>query len=190
MSETSVHINDHATPKAPNVEAIRTIEDPHQFIVAFRSSPRYTGGYEKFFEGKSPASDVTEEEKHRAFEESELAKTAILSFAQKDAHLSYKREFYDEETRKSVDEYIAATRDLFKMTRNGSRDEIISADALRSGYHQSLAYTLTEKGITPNQKMGKAFARLILIDKGLDTFESAAVPDSDRIKRLLGAVMH
>lgn len=163
------------------------IEDPVEFITHFRESSWYQKAYEEFFKGKKLAPDATEREKTQAFLESEHAKYALVDFGTKEAHLRYNPDQYPLTSRHAINTYVASIEDVVKMTRGGAtKEEIMSLDELRFHYHETAAQEMVKDGVVPTTKLGRALARLILIDKGLDTRDNAREPDVNRVYRKFG----
>lgn len=180
----------HTVPPAPTPPSPDKpiVEDPVKFMNDFEASDYFKTAYDKFFEGKKLAPDVTDQEKYNAFAENEVAKLALLDFAEKEERYHYDPSFFPKPVREALETYIAQTRDLIKMKRSGSRDEIITTDLLRSSYHDQAAYALKDAGLVGSYRLGKAFARLVLISRGLETFERSRISDLERMKMFLGAV--
>ncbi len=178
------------TPRAPSQPKaeIPKEDNPRKYIQTFQSSAAYTSAFDRFYEGKKLAPDVTELEKREAFEGGESGKEALLDFAQHTLKFSYNPEKFDQETSNSLNEYIATVRDFFKIYRNGTQDEIMGADNYRSVMHNRAAKTLSDNGYVSSDKLGRTLARIILIEKGLDTFENASVSDIERVRKQMGAV--
>lgn len=167
-----------------NTENTKPIEEnPERFLDEFRRSSWYRDAFEDFYLGKSLATDVTEKEKTEVFEFSNEVKVALVNFTHYVMGFSYNPIFYDEIIKQDIDKYL----DHVQITKNSptslSRDELETMDLQRSIYHMRLAKSLTEGGITPNEKLGRALGKLILVEKGLETYEQAAEPDIDRIRR-------
>lgn len=73
------------------------------------------------------------------------------------------------------------------MLRGGiSAGEIATLDGMRFIDHVAASRALKSDGIVPSEKVGRVVARLILIDKGLDTMSSAYESDVKRIERVVG----
>ena len=178
----------HTIPPAPAPPSPDkpVVEDPVRFMNDFEASDYFRTAYDKFFEGKKLAPDVTDQEKYNAFAENETAKLALLDFAENEERYHYDPSFFPQPVRDALENYINQTKDLSKMMRGGSRDEIISTDLLRSAYHDEAAYALRDAGLVGSYRLGKAFARLVLISQKLDHFESARQSDLDRMRRFLG----
>jgi hypothetical protein len=62
-------------------------------------------------------------------------------------------------------------------------EKVLALDGLRFKYHNEIAQSLVDDGVAPSRKIGRAIARLVLIDKGLDTAENAKLPDVIASKR-------
>lgn len=180
----------HGTPLSPAPLAPEKpkVSDPVRFMNDFEASDYFRRAYDAFFEGKKLAPDVTDEEKYEAFSENETAKLALLDFAEKKETYVYDPSFFPQDIKDALNDYVEQTKDLGKMMREASRDEIISTDLLRASYHDSAAYALKDAGFVGSYRLGKAFARLVLISHGLDHFESARQNDMERLKRFFGAV--
>lgn len=161
---------------------VPSTESPQEFLEGFYQSSYFKDYFEKFFKDKTPDSDVTEEEKRDVFLNSEKAKSAFLDYAKKEKGLKYNPIFYSQEAQEKMNNYISSVKSAIKASREGSSPgDIITLDSLRSEYHTETADQLVKDGITPSHKLGRAFARLVLISKGLETFEQAVVPDIKRI---------
>jgi len=182
-SEIAHTIPPAPTPPSPDKSVV---EDPVRFMNDFEASDYFKTAYDKFFEGKKLAPDVTDQEKYNAFAENEVAKLALLDFAEKEETYVYNPSFFPQEVRQKLNDYIEQTRDLAKMMRGATRDEIISTDLMRSIYHDKAAYALRDAGLVGSYRLGKAFARLVLISRGLDNFETSRVSDLERMKRFIG----
>ncbi len=177
------------TPSAPSQPKpeLQREDDPRKYMQAFQSSDAYTSAFERFYAGKALAPDVTESEKREVFESGESGKDALLDFAQNDLRFTYNPDKFDSETKEALGDYIATVKDYIKIIRSGSQDEIISADIYRSTLHNKAAKILADNGYVSSDKLGRTLARIILIDKGLDTFENAGISDLQRLKRQMGA---
>lgn len=173
---------------APVEQEIKpTVVNPHEFFQNFRQSPRYQKAFVSFYQGKTLAPDVTEKEKQEVFESrSDGAREVFIEYAQHDAHFRYDPStgFYPSAVIAALSDYVKHVQDTEKAFRKGAtQDEIQNLDLLRSRYHTSAAEALTLKGIVPNERFGKAFARLVLIQNGLDTYKNALITDAARMQQ-------
>jgi len=125
------------------------------------------------------APDVTEEEKKEVFWKSDDAKEALIRYAEEEEHFTYNPNQFSTAVQFAARTYIKSTEDFFKLYREGmDRETIRNLDSLRYSYHQTLAEQLFKDGYAPSIKIGRGLARLILIDKGLDTYDNAANPST------------
>lgn len=179
MVETPIEIQE--TPSFPSTD------DPQEFLSRFKGSKWYKDAFAGYYNGKNLSTDVTEEEKEKAFLESDVAKFALIDFASNDLSFKYNPEKYSPESRKSLQEYIDTVEDITKMIREGAtQHEIVTLDGMRFLNHIAAAKQLAKDGIIPTEKVGRVIARLVLVDKGLDTIDSTREPDVKRIERRIG----
>lgn len=169
---------------------LKTLSDPKEFMDTFYKSSYYKNAYNEFYKGKSPDPSVTQEEKDIAFKESEEAKFALVDFGTKDTSLEYDSKKYPAGSRQAIAIYSDSVEDFFKLMRSSEKtqDEISALDQLRFVYHGVAAEQLVKDKIVPTTKLGRALCRLILIDKDLDTANSAREPDLARIRTKLGII--
>ncbi len=161
------------------------IENPRKFMSSFYSSEEFDEAYRDFFKGKRLTPDVTDEEKKQVFFESEKAKQALINFGMR-IKLKFSSDHYPQSVARVIDDYISAVKSLLNTEgRRISGDEMIELDQHRNQLHVQAASILASNEIVPSVKLGKVLCRLILIDEGLDTFDSARVPDILRIQKSL-----
>ena len=166
---------------------LRMVENPREFIEGFFRSKWYKDAFTRFYQGKTTAPEVTSEEKILTFEQSEDAKFALVDYGISDAHLKYNPDYYPENSQKAINIYLKSVDTLIKTMRGGDGPERIDIqDTLRYQYHEQVARCLVEDRIAPTEKLGRAIARLILIDQELDSESSAREPDMKRLRRRLG----
>ena len=162
----------------------RKVGDPSVLFGEWRFSSVYGEAKKKFFEGKKLASDVTEKEKASVFEDGMGAKSSLLSFVRDgDFEFVYDPKMYSKEVHEDMANYVEIVKYIHEESKRGSvdRDKIENFDIQRSMMHVKVSKTLVDDGVTPNMKMARTFARIILISKGLDTYESAGKRDVDRV---------
>lgn len=162
-------LHDHSLP-----------EDPRELIELFRTSQNYRLAFEDFFKGKDIHPDVSEEEKHLAFKMSEKAKVALVNFVQINGGFHFNPVYYSPEMVEAITSYIDQVRR--NLQSSTVREE---ADVERSILHRNLARALVQEGVVQSEKIARVVGRLILIDKGLDTYSSASKPAFEVIKRKL-----
>lgn len=156
--------------------------NPRQFMAGFRASPIYAAAYTRFFAGKKPAGDVTEAERREAFEGSEAAKLALIDYADSTVRLAFDPAAYAATTSASLEDYCGYVAYTFERMRAGAdRAELEMMDMERSSRHSRAAQALLAEGIVPNELLGRAFARLVLVDRGLDTYASARRSGTDPV---------
>ncbi|OGE25805.1 hypothetical protein A3C32_03455 [Candidatus Daviesbacteria bacterium RIFCSPHIGHO2_02_FULL_41_14] len=174
----------------PSTEQVNpSTDNPREFMDKFYESNIYLKAKQDFFIDKTLPDDVTDKEKQEAFEQSEDAKFAMVDFARKALTFKYNPDLFPAPSAHALSTYIESVKDMMKMSRSGvSSTEIESLDSLRSIYHNTAAQTLVEDKVVRSIKLGRSLARLVLVDKGLDTFENATKKDIDQIKRKFGAV--
>jgi hypothetical protein len=179
----------HRTPQTTTTlsKEIPKVSDPVKFMNDFEESGYYKKAFAEFFKGKTLAADVIDEEKEEAFYQSDNAKFALFDFAEKEEGYNYDYTYFPQNVREVINCYVDQTRDLLNHWGEWPRDEIISADRTRSEYHNQLAQTLKEAGFVKSFRLGKAFARLILIDRGLESFDDSKISDFGRLRRVLSA---
>ena len=163
------------------------VDNPREFMDGFFKSKWYQNAFARFYQNKEPAPEVTMEEKLLVFEQSDAAKSALVDYGVYDTHFKYNPDFYPKTSQESVNTYLECVEDLIKAIRQGvGRDEREVKDTIRYQYHEEAARSLVRDRIVPTEKLGRAMARLILIDKNLDTESSARTPDLLRLERKLG----
>lgn len=160
--------------KAREIFEPPTIADPWELMAQFYESKRYKDTYEGFYKSKKINPDVSEKEKEKVFLENESARYAFTKFGTEDVLFKFDGSKYPPRSLEAIDDYIKTVRDEEEMDRGRlSKDELESLDGWRYIYHTKAAEALVKDGIVPSTAVGEGFARLILVDKGLDTPESA-----------------
>lgn len=173
----------------PSDKESQVESDPKKFMDGFMKSRWYKDAYKDFFKGKEIDASATEKERRGAFLNDDKAKFALVDYGTKDVYLKYSPNFYGQKSRESINNYIGLVKDMARIIREGANDnQILIIDQQRYDYHETVGKHLVEDGIVPTEKLGRAFARLILIDKKLDTPTAAREPDINRIKRKLGII--
>lgn len=163
------------------------ISDPWELMAQFYESPRYKDMFAKFYKDKDLSPDVTEKEKEKVFLEDHKARAALVDFATQDILFKYNPTSFPQRSREALSEYIKVEKDRQKMYEGKvSGDEALALDEYRYKYHQEAARALARDGIAPTKTIGEALARLVLIDKELDTPESAKESTSGKLRRKLG----
>ena len=127
---------------------------------------------------------MSEEELKRVFEGGESASYAMIIYARDVRGLSYAPSNYTEETVGAISEYVKSVEELISGLRERWNIEFL--DSSRAACHNRAAQELVSSGIVSTTKLGRAMCRLILIDKGYDTYESAGASDIERIRRRFG----
>lgn len=141
--------------------------NPQLFVRGFLNSEMYEGAFKAYFEEKDISSDVTQEEMQEVFLTSQEAGLALVDYGQKNTQFHYDpAQFTDEEN-----ELIHAYMQKIVVRDYQDPDEIRKYERERTRAHKELAEKLTE-GKVPNTRMGLILARLIIIDRGLDTYDS------------------
>lgn len=165
-----------------------TIKDPWELMARFYKSDRFEKAYKAFYHGKQIDSSVNEKEKERVFLENDAARIALLDFATHDVLFRFGRSKFPSPTQEAIDNYVKSVRDLEKMDRGMlEKEDLAAMDEFRLNAHQEAARSLVRAGIAPTMAIGEAIARLILIDKGLDTPISAQREStSEKLRQKLG----
>ncbi len=149
-------------------------DDPRRFLTTFRGSSSYQTAFEHFFRDKRLTGDVTEHEKREAFEQSDVAKVALVEYARREQPFSFSPSSFADDTARAILDYAAHVRHIRqRMAERPDAEEIGAMDWTRSLYHVRAAEAMVREGIAPNVKLGRTLARLILVDLHLDTYESA-----------------
>lgn len=155
--------------------------NPLSFMDSYRESMNYTLAFDAFFRGKTLADDVSLSEQIASFEASEACRYSFIDYAQSTGSFRFDEDFYSQGALEAIQAYITQV----KAIRDGqfTRGQLEDADIRRSVLHLIASQALKYDGIVPNDNLGRAMARLILIDKGLDTYESAKVATIKRVQR-------
>lgn len=168
---------------------IPTSDNPVEFMKAFNKSDLYKEKFDQYFKGKIKSEPTSEdlEDMNKVFLESNDAKAALIDFGTQHLKFHYNSSSFPQESRKAIQNYVATVEDIAKMVREGTgASEILSLDSMRSQYHDQAASVLVKEGVVPTTKIGRSLARLILIDKNLDTADTAKEPDINRVMRKFG----
>lgn len=189
LDAPSQPIEDQPKPEIP------TSDDPKVFFSAFKESEFYSKSYSERLQKLSPSPDVTEQEQVAAFDETEVAKIAMLDFAQKEMHFKFNSKNFDDDTIEAIDDYVYTVKHHKKILtkhdvmggggREADKEAIMEADRYRSRMHDKVAEVLKEKGYVSSDKLGRTMARLILIDVGLDNYDNAGLNDYERLRKLI-----
>lgn len=157
-------------------------ENPFRFVASFRQSEEYRQSYERFFKDKKLPEEIGEELKRKAFESTEAAKIALLTYCQR-KHFHYNPDCYSANAKKAIKAYMTVVENSLKSGL--SREEKEKIDWQRSALHQHLARVLIAEGIVGSVVLARTIGRLILIDRNLDTYQNAAEPSLSAVKRKL-----
>ena len=150
------------------------LTDPRRLFAGFRASTIYGAAWNRFFHARPLAGDVTEAEQRAAFEQSDAAKLALIDYVQLQVSFGYDPTCYAPSTAAAIDTYIAHVEHLrTRMAERVDRDEIMEMDRTRSIYHLCAAQAMLDEGIAPSIKLGRTLARLILVHRGIETYEDA-----------------
>lgn len=166
------------------VKIIRTESSPEQYIASFRDSETYKKAYEKFYESKKLAEDVTEEEKREAFErQEEIIRPTVFDFARSEVKLRYDDNRYPDLVRVAINNYL-----FYRMQNNEkgfrfNKEEIISSDREQQRLHLEAARKVGDYLKTTSQ-VGRAIVSLIAINEGLDDFNSTAETIAQRAAKV------
>ncbi len=163
---------------------VPTTSDPHAFMAGFTASGEYSEAFDAFYAGKNLSPQVTEDMKRRVFLEKEVARIALIRFAQKKLHFAYDPTQFPEEVRESADFYEDTAAKLKSAQASGDRDAYINQDALRSAAHSTFADRLMKAGIVPNQTLGLGLAGLILLSKGHQNYEALLEDRNEKTQAL------
>lgn len=170
----------------PVQEIDKPITNPREFFDKFHESNAYKDGFAKFYEGKTPSPQVTEEMKRKTFEKIEAGRIAFYLYA-KETPFKYDPTQYSDETVNIINRYIEAVHKLNKArAQKISQDAIIDADSERSGLHIMLTKAMVKDGIVTTDELGKVMANAILVGEGLKQFEDTPSSQLDKIKSVVG----
>ena len=168
-------------------QELPTLTDPRVFMQGFLKSKWHQEAYDRYFKDKSPKPTVSRERKEQVFLESDEAKFALVDYGTKEVHLKYNPEKFPPDSAETLSIYLDSVKDMLKLLRKPTtKEDLESADRTRFVFHNSAAMALAKEGVVPTEKLGRALARLILIDCHLDTSENARRPDIERIQRQMG----
>jgi len=158
--------------------------DPSELLSGFRSSEGYKTEYDRFFQGKQLAGDVTEEDKRMAFEGDETARKVLLNYA-KDTGVTFRYDGhqYSQEFQNRFNEYIGCLKDYMK-SRFPDAESLKTFDWLRGSSHDAAARVLAEELGVP-VRLSRGIVQLIAIGKNLETFDKAG---QDERRRLIASL--
>lgn len=162
--------------------------DPQALFADFRQSKTYQDEFALFYKNKKPDPDVSLSEKEHVFEESNFAHATFFKFVQKGTRFKYDPNKYPLECQKLTQEHIAAARDRRNIyrERHPTPEEIEILDHQQSAAHIVEAKAFARHGVAPTEKLGRALSDLILIENGLQTFDTASIPEIKRIQGVFG----
>lgn len=147
--------------------------DAWQYIQEFRAHARYRAAWTDFFTGRRLARGVTEEEMRMVFEATEMARLALIAFAEETELLTYDPTTFGGAAT-AVDRYIEHVRSMKQRTmEHPDRQEIAELDRVRSLLHMRAAEAMMEHGDVLTLKLGRTLARLVLVSLGIETFRDA-----------------
>lgn len=165
------------------------IKDPWELMTQFYESERYKKALAEFYKDKQLDFSVTEKEKEKTFLENHKSRVVLVDFATQDTDFRYDPSQYPEDCKNALKGYVNVEKDRIKKIREGTTDEeIVALDQYRNQYHNRVASVLVKRGIAPTFNIGETIARLVLIDKGLDTPDGAKESIQDKLKRKLGII--
>lgn len=185
MEDSELQPKDVKQENDAEKEAASPLGNPKLFLEKFYQSSFFTEAYEDFLKGKVLASDVTEEEKMKAFLESENAKFALMDYSCYEQPFTYDSTQYPPASQVALKTYIESVKYILQAPQKAefplTAEEIENMDRLRFIYHQAVAEQLVKDNIVPSRKLGRALARLILVSLHLEKFDQARVPDIQKI---------
>jgi len=158
-------------------KAIRKIEEsekmhqetnPHLFLQGFLSSDLYKTAYDAFFSEKTIPLEVTQEEKDTTFLGSQEANTALVDYGQGVVHFRYDPDQFNEDENALIHTYMQKVAVRYYQ----DPEEIRKYERERTQAHNEIAQEFAKNRV-PNTRLGLVLARLIVIDRGLDTFDNA-----------------
>lgn len=159
------------------------IEDLTVFLERFRQNEGYLEALGVFFQGKTLADDVSEDEKIAVFERSEQAKKALIDFAEENP-VAIDIDSCPPQAVGALKAYLDFVSNIkLAGNQNLSPDVIQALDQQRSILHNEAAERMLFSGLVPNFAIGLVVSRLILIGRGLDSHESARETIIERLKR-------
>ncbi len=172
------------------VKDLETTADPNGFVGSFLESDSFLngihveGGVEiegfKDYLKRTKLIEATEEEKRQIYLDGDSAKQLLLYFDRDHLRLQFDTSKYTREILDKIDAYRNAVQfalDVSNYPKGSIQDNqmaIQEADRKRSIAHNELAEALKNAGIVPSSRLGRMFARLLLIDMRVDTFDGAA----------------
>ena len=123
-----------------------------------------------------------EDEVKSSYEETPHFKQLFWNFDQDVLHLKWVPTSYNQKVRDAFDGYITSVDALSAAftKKNCTQGEIEDRDLLRSAAHTKTATVLVEKGLVPNQMVGRIVVRAFLVDLGLDCISQARRADVRR----------
>jgi hypothetical protein len=168
--------------KSSDDEVVKRVSDVKNYVDDFKNSPEYKESFNKYYEGKNLASDITEEELTETFDASENARQSLIAYARNNnILLKYDPDQYSNEFRENFKEYTNLLREIRKGLILG-RDSIISIDQMRSTYHMHSAQSLVKQGITGSSKIARGIVEILIIEKGLENFSNVEISESEKLK--------
>ena len=169
--------------KEPNNEIVKTA-DPNEFLQNFRDSDAYKEHMDEFYKGKDLPDNLDSREKMETFEDGESGRRALIEYAHEGGHLlKYDPEYYSKEFGKHFAEYKDFMKDFMRGHIEGSNRELVVAiDHMRSIRHQAASNMLVRTGITKCNKIARGLIQLMMIEKGLETFDNAKISETDRLR--------
>lgn len=159
---------------------IPSTTNPKELITGFLQSEHYKEAYDSFYASPAMAEYIADRRKTLVFQNSEAARKALISFSENKLKLKLNVAEYPEEVQVAIHEYIDAAQKLESITESENRDGLFVYKALRSSAHRTLSDRLFLSKIVPSSNLGITLSTLLLIDQGLDTFESAKMARSGK----------
>jgi AAA15 family ATPase/GTPase len=168
--------------KPSNDEVVKRVSDIKTYMDGFKNSSEYKESFNKYYEGKNLASDITEEELIETFDASENARQSLIAYARNNnILLKYDPDQYSDEFRENFKEYTNLLREIRKG-RILDRDSIISIDQMRSTYHMQSAKSLVRQGITGSSKIARGIVEILVIERGLENFSNVEISESEKLR--------
>lgn len=185
-------------------EEIETIKDdvikeidPNAFLEGFKGSSYYRDAFNEFYKGKNISPEEMEsdqEELEELFEGGDSARRSLILYSEETKQiLKYNPDKYSEGFKEHFKEYEGMMKDIKKGrvgNYNGSldKDSIIAMEYIRSNLHNSSAREIVKQGLTKSNKIARGLIELMVIEKGLDTFENSQISESDKLRFQLTGV--
>lgn len=143
--------------------------DPALFLNRFGQSATYQEAYDGFFVGKNPA--AAHEMWVKAFLESRNAADALLDYYSQTGEYQFDTTQVPELSAQALLEYCEYVKEL--RSKKAGRDTMLEDDVRRSILHLNAAKALVEEKITPSIRLGRMLARIVLVEKGIETIDDA-----------------